>query len=106
LHGFVFAIFTASGAPRRRCFAPRQSDSTSNRDAPIHDRATNLGMVGQKDYTSKEFSEKPARKASAPGLYGEVYSKLFDSLQDHPQKTSSELPARRVADRVLLLDLS
>jgi SAM-dependent methyltransferase len=37
------------------------------------------------------------------GLYGEVYSKLFDSLPDHPQKTSSELPARRVADRMRLL---
>ena len=67
LHGVVFAIFTASGAPRRRCFAPRQSDSTSNRHALVRDRATNLGMVGQTDYTSKEFSEKPARKASAPG---------------------------------------
>jgi SAM-dependent methyltransferase len=37
------------------------------------------------------------------GLYGEVYSKLFDSLPDHPQKTPSELPARRVADRMRLL---
>jgi SAM-dependent methyltransferase len=37
------------------------------------------------------------------GLYGEVYSKLFDSLPDHPQKISSELPARRVADRMRLL---
>jgi SAM-dependent methyltransferase len=37
------------------------------------------------------------------GLYGEVYSKLFDSLPDHPQKTSSELPAKRVADRMRLL---
>lgn len=37
------------------------------------------------------------------GLYGEVYSKLFDSLQDHPQNTD-ELPARRVADRLRLTD--
>jgi SAM-dependent methyltransferase len=28
---------------------------------------------------------------------------LFDSLPDHPQKISSELPARRVADRMRLL---
>jgi hypothetical protein len=62
LHGVVFAIFTASGTPRR------QSDPTSNRHALVHDRATNLGMAGQTDYTSKEFSEKPARKASAPGF--------------------------------------
>jgi hypothetical protein len=68
----------------------------------VHDRATNLGMVGQTDYTSKEFSEKPARKERS-WLYGEVYSKLFDSLPDHPQKTSSGLPAKRVADRKRLL---
>jgi SAM-dependent methyltransferase len=37
------------------------------------------------------------------GLYGEVYSKLFDSLPDHPQKISSGLPARRVVDRTRLL---
>jgi SAM-dependent methyltransferase len=37
------------------------------------------------------------------GLYGEVYSKLFDSLPDHPQKISSALPVRRVADRMRLL---
>jgi SAM-dependent methyltransferase len=36
-------------------------------------------------------------------LYAEVYSELFDSLPDHPQKTASELPARRVADRMRLL---
>jgi ubiquinone/menaquinone biosynthesis C-methylase UbiE len=36
-------------------------------------------------------------------LYGEVYSNLFDSLPDHPQKTSIRAPARRVADRVRLL---
>jgi SAM-dependent methyltransferase len=36
-------------------------------------------------------------------LYGEVYSKLFDSLPDHPQKTTNELPAKRVADRKRLL---
>ena len=36
-------------------------------------------------------------------LYSEVYSKLFDSLPDHPQKTTNELPARRVADRKRLL---
>jgi SAM-dependent methyltransferase len=36
-------------------------------------------------------------------LYAEVYSKLFDSLPDHPQKTSSEPAAKHVADRVRLV---
>jgi hypothetical protein len=92
LHGVVFAIFTASGASRRRCFAPRQSDSTLNRHALVHDRATNLGMVGQKDYTSKEFSEKPARKASAPGSTVKSIRSISKSGAEAP-RCRSPLPA-------------
>jgi SAM-dependent methyltransferase len=46
---------------------------------------------------------RAATQSERSWLYTEVYSKLFDSLPDHPQKTLSELPARRVADRMRLL---
>ncbi|MHC2576699.1 SAM-dependent methyltransferase [Bradyrhizobium diazoefficiens] len=36
-------------------------------------------------------------------LYGEVYSTLFDSLPDHPQKTTAGLRTGRIAKQVKLL---
>ncbi len=46
---------------------------------------------------------REASQSERSWLYAEVYSKLFDSLPDHPQKTARELSAKRIADRMRLL---
>jgi SAM-dependent methyltransferase len=47
---------------------------------------------------------RAASREERPRVYSEVYSELFDSLPDHPQKRSSaETCGGRVADRIRLL---
>jgi SAM-dependent methyltransferase len=47
---------------------------------------------------------RTASRSERPLVYAEVYSELFDSLPDHPQKTSGESASLRVADRMRLLN--
>jgi SAM-dependent methyltransferase len=44
-----------------------------------------------------------AAQNERPQVYAEVYSNLFDSLPDHPQRVSGEFEDLRVADRMQLL---